>query len=463
MTKRGQMRDTLGANGPVALTGATGFLGRAVLAQLLTTTEVRIIALVRATSGDEADRRGRETLLAALDRDPTEAETTRVAWVRADLEEARLGLSSASWDQLAATVGDVLHCAASIRFDLDLEDAQRINVDGTATMLDLAREARAQGHFGCFHHVSTAYVAGRTKRLTDADHLASDRAGNYRNSYERTKARAERLLRNQQEVPVAIYRPSIIGGATDSGRTDNWNVLYVPMRMIAKGQLPVLPVGGDALVDTVGIDYVARGIVHLAGRDRGGFIGHHLTAGESFTVRQFVDSTRRIARTFDRTPSAGVLVGPARWKLLKMLVALAAGAPKRARRIRCWGRLAACGLRTAGPYEAYSAVSSRFDNRRERLLLEAVDITMPDPQTYLETIGSYAIGTDFGRGPAVATPTAGPTTNLAISPDTNPTSSPAAGPRRTPKGAEARAATMAESAVAIVRSRSAAVAAPVAS
>ncbi len=396
------MSDSFGSNGPIALTGATGFLGRMVLAELLATTNASIIGLVRASSHDDADQRGSETLQAALGRPPTSEEQSRVSWLRADIEETRLGLADADWSRLAATIGDVLHCAASVRFDLDLADSHRINVDGTANVLAVATEARRQGHFGCFHHVSTAYVAGHSIGLSDADYLPADRARNFRNTYEQTKARAERLLRTQAEVPVAVYRPSIVGGNTDTGFTDNWNVLYVPMRMIAKGQLPVLPVGGEQLVDTVGVDYVARSIVHLATTNRNGRVGHHLTAGEHpFTVKQFAEASRRIAELFENEPSDPKLVPPARWKLLTTSVAVAAQAPKRAKKLRRWGRLGVRGLKGFAPYAPYTSVSSRFDNSTERSILENAGIKMPGPLIYLETIGSYAIGTDFGRDPIV--------------------------------------------------------------
>ena len=395
------MGDTLGSNGAVVLTGATGFLGKAVLAELLAIDHIEVIALVRATSRADAERRGAETLTAALDRAPTPADHRRVRWVRADITETRLGLSAAAWRDLATRTGDVIHCAASVKFDLPLREAERINVDGTANLLEVAAQAMWQGGFGCFHHVSTAYAGGTASGAIDADHLPSDRARNFRNNYERTKARAERLLRTQQEVPIAIYRPSIVGGRTDTGRTDNWNVLYAPMRMMASGRLPMVPGSDAAPLDTVGVDYVARGLVHLAGTDRRGTVGHHLTAGRAFTVGQLVATTGRISRLFDATPSDVRLLGPGRWRLVTSAIRLAAVAPRPAGAVRRWGRLAERGLRAVSPYAPYTDVRCRFDNRRERAALEAVGIIMPDAASYLETIVTFAIGTDFGRAPIV--------------------------------------------------------------
>lgn len=387
---------------PILITGATGFLGRAVIARLLASTPAELIAPVRATSQQMAQERGAETLRSALDREPTAAEAARIRWVRGDIEEAQLGMSDSMWQAVATTTHDIIHCAASVRFDLDLDEAQRINVDGTAHLLELAVLASRLGGFGCFHHVSTAYAAGTASGLVDADHLPADSAGNFRNTYERTKARAERLLREQDRVEVAIYRPSIVGGDSVDGETDNWNVLYAPMRMIANGQLPVMPNSGLALVDSVGVDYVADGIVTLAQSDRGDYVGHHLTAGpDAFNVSQFVDTSVAISKLFGRTPSEPQLVGPARWAALTTGVGLAARAPKSAPKVRRWGRLGERGLKGFAPYSPYTGVSTRFDNRRERLMLGVAGVSMPPALDYLETIATYAIGTNFGKQPLV--------------------------------------------------------------
>lgn len=383
---------------PVLLTGSTGFLGRAVLVELLATSSAEVICPVRATDQAAAEGRGDATLRLALGREPTRHESDRVQWVRGDIEESRLGMSDGVWRHVAARTYDIIHCAASVRFDLDLEEAQHINVTGTSHVLDLARAAANDGGFRCMHHVSTAYVAGSRNGLVDADYVPQDSAGNFRNTYERTKARAERMLREQRDVEVAIYRPSIVGGHTLTGHTDNWNVLYAPMRMIAKGQLPLMPHAGLSLVDSVGVNYVARGLVHLAQSERGDYVGHHLTAGpDAFSVPQFVDLTCRVARLLDKVPSDTQLVGPARWSALTTGVGLAARAPKSAPKLRRWGRLGERGLRGFAPYAPYTTVSTRFDNRRERLVLEQAGISMPPSLTYLETIAVFAIGTDFGR------------------------------------------------------------------
>ena len=54
----------------------------------------------------------------------------------------------------------MLHGAASVRFDLPLAEARRVNVRGTRSMLDLAATARTRGRLERFEYVSTAFVSG---------------------------------------------------------------------------------------------------------------------------------------------------------------------------------------------------------------------------------------------------------------------------------------------------------------
>ena len=64
---------------------------------------------------------------------------------------------------LAEDVGAVLHCAASISFDLPLDEARAINVEGTREVIGFARECKALGRLERFVHVSTAYVSGKLR------------------------------------------------------------------------------------------------------------------------------------------------------------------------------------------------------------------------------------------------------------------------------------------------------------
>jgi nucleoside-diphosphate-sugar epimerase len=249
----------------VFLTGATGFLGMEVLARLLEEGDREVLALIRASDDAAAEQR-LDDVVAKLWDDPTQ-HRSRVTAVRGDVTAPGLGLGDRR-DEWAARTGAVMHCAASISFDLPLAEARAINVDGTARVLDFAVDAQARDGLERFVHVSTAYVAGRYEGTFRERQLDAGQA--FRNTYEETKADAESIVTLARELGPAIARPSIVVGESDSGWTPAFNVLYWPLRAFSRGMFKEVPALADGHVDVVPIDYVADSLVHLLGRREAG-------------------------------------------------------------------------------------------------------------------------------------------------------------------------------------------------
>lgn len=378
----------------ILLTGATGFLGGELLSRLLIRDRRQVVCLVRATSDAEADRRGWETLVHLLGTRGAAAANGRVEWLRGDVERGDLALAPDRRRALAADVEEIFHCAASTRFDLPLADSDRINVAGVVAVHDLAIEAAASGPFRRLHHVSTAFAVGRRRGPTSAEYLPADRPYQFRNTYERTKARAERFLRHSARVPTTVYRPSIIVGDSRDGHTSSWNVVYFPMRLMAKGRLPIGPAVKAGLVDCVPVDFVADGILALGRREDSVGQTFHLTAGErALSVHEVVEHTyEAVALHTGQTPHVGTrTVGPIRWWAIERTTRLFADVQVR-------GLIA-----RFRPYVPYTRVRTRFDNRRETALLAGAGVHSPDPTQFFPRIVQYALEYDFGRRLAATT------------------------------------------------------------
>ena len=420
------MQNTSFATQPVAdaapstivVTGATGFVGGELLKRLIrrgaSVIGTTIICPVRAGSADEATTRGQKRLVDLVGEAEAARVKDRIEWIRGDLEEPRLGWDSTTWRRVATRTGEIYHCAASVSFDLPLEEAQRINVDGTQHIYELAETAQViHGQFRRFHHVSTAYVSGVATGPVDAHHLPDDRASNFRNTYERTKARAERFLReratsaNPDAAPVSIYRPSIVGGDSVTGETDNWNVLYVPLKMAARGMLPAFPRGGRALIDSIGVDYVVDGMLALGDHSTERLHAFHLVAGPgAFDLTEMFDTMYRLGSAHpDFTPSKTKLLGTGQWNTLTTGMRMAARAPKRCGNLRRTGVQAQRGLAGCAVYVPYTRVDAVFENFAEVEVLRSYGVNMPAPSDYLTTIIDYALAADFGKR-TVATPQA---------------------------------------------------------
>jgi thioester reductase-like protein len=350
-------------SGAILLTGATGFLGMDALARLIERDREQIVVLVRASDDDGACARLDGVLARLYDELPAAA--ARVTAVRGDLLEPALGLSAADRAWLVASVDRIVHCAASISFELPLEQAREINVHGVERVLELAREIAASGTLRRIVHVSTAYVSGRHAGEFGEHDL--DVGQEFRNTYERSKHEAERLLRDAADLPLAVARPSIVVGHSASGWTSAFNVLYWPMRAFERGLLQEVPAREDSIVDFVPIDYVTDGILALLD-DEDARGTYNLVAGE-------------------RALSAGDLV--------ELHASLTGLEPVRFAPVQSTSGLPA----GAEAFVPYFDVRCRFTDLRARRVLDRAGVEHPDPRDYLQRLIAYARTTSWGKRP----------------------------------------------------------------
>lgn len=228
-------------NAHVFLTGVTGFVGKVVLEELLFRRDElgieRVIVLARGSTG----RDGRVTAPADRFRKVAKAEIFKrlpegweslVDVVAGDLERDRCGLSEADHAKVTARTTHVIHCAASVDFDLPVKDAAAANITSALQVLELAR---ACPNLVGMTDVSTAYVTAWREGPIEEKlaHLPRSAEELYQaildgsrseeelkaetghpNTYTYTKCIAEHLLTARRgEVPLNIVRPSIISAA----------------------------------------------------------------------------------------------------------------------------------------------------------------------------------------------------------------------------------------------------------
>ncbi|HSR26131.1 MAG TPA: SDR family oxidoreductase [Candidatus Eisenbacteria bacterium] len=201
------------------VTGATGFVGGALVLALLEATGDDVVCLVRADRvvaeerlhrvlSSRARAYGRDDLLSGV------AERCRA--VPGDLA-AGAGLDPA----LAEGCREVWHAAASLRYlQRDADEIMTTNVEGTRGVLDLAVRVGAE----TFNHVSTAYVAGQTTGVAREEPVPADRPLN--NLYERSKVLAEGLVLAETRLHTRVMRPSIVIGHSRTFATFSSTGLY---------------------------------------------------------------------------------------------------------------------------------------------------------------------------------------------------------------------------------------------
>lgn len=210
----------------ILLTGATGFLGCFLLNEILTTTSMTIVALVRADSLDEAKKRLRLTLIKydlfneILQQafDSNEPKRIEICLCRNlgdyDGSFSQLDLNN-RWDQIDA----VLHCAADTNFNLKYENLRQVNVKLTKYLLEKCLHYNKP-----FYHVSSLSVFLFTQNditLSPPNISESDqpRLRSIIGGYSQSKYVADMLVLRalRRGLPGAILRPGRVTGSTISG------------------------------------------------------------------------------------------------------------------------------------------------------------------------------------------------------------------------------------------------------
>jgi thioester reductase-like protein len=360
--------------GDVLLTGATGFVGMEVLARYLERSRRHIVTLVRAAD-DRAARERVDSVLENLFGARAKDHRGRVDTYAADLTSSGLGLEPGLRRELATRVSTIVHSAASVSFTLPLEEARAINVEGTKRMLEFADEARECGGLDRYGHVSTAYVAGtHDGRFAESD---LDLGQAFRNSYERSKFEAEQLVRSRPGLPFTIMRPSIVVGDRSSGWTAAFNVLYWPLRAVARGVFTAIPAEPASPVDVVSVDYVADAIHELCEGEDGIGATYHLTAGINVST---VGEIAQAASRYFRRPLPRIMP-PAEFDSWE------GGAVERA------------AVEAGGAYFPYFSIGTMFDQSDAQARLEPRGIRSSPLGDYLERLLDFATRSRWGKRP----------------------------------------------------------------
>ena len=270
----------------VLLTGATGFVGRFMLDELLRSTRATIHCLVRASSPAEARRRLHEVLVKwNLWRREYES---RVVAIPGDLRQPRLGLDARDHAWLSEEVGEIFHCATSMNHLETYAMARAANVGSAHELLRLAVNRRTK----LINYMSTlgvfSYdVAPDAGRLVHETTLTDSERHSAAHGYAASKWVAEKIFMRAAErgIPCNVFRLGLVWADAAEGRYDELQQVDRFLRsclLCGHGiekfshEMPPTPVDG-----------VVRAVAHLAGRNPQGGAVFHVAAGEQATQGWF--------------------------------------------------------------------------------------------------------------------------------------------------------------------------------
>ncbi len=369
----------------IFITGGTGLIGSFLVPRLLRAfPDARIVLLVRAASAADVEERMRKLEAFCRSEAPDIGAPGRIAGIRGDVSLANLGLSPDAKERLLAETTDIIHGAATIRFDQPLEEARAINVGGTERMLALARRGAASGALKRFLYIGTSSVSGRRGGMIYEWELETGQQ--FFNTYEESKCESERLVRNfMDRVPVTVVRPSIVIGDSRSGRTTTFNVIYLPLRFFHRGLLNVLPGSPDTLMDLVPVDWVSDAITRLLADERAAGAVCHLTAGPARAV-PLGDLIGIAGAFFDRVAP---LPEPRRVSYTTMSEFRQRFAGESAGTTALLAQLESL--------VPYVTVNRLFDSTTTDALLEGSGIVFPRFDDYAERILRFCVETNWGK------------------------------------------------------------------
>jgi NAD(P)-dependent dehydrogenase (short-subunit alcohol dehydrogenase family) len=353
------------------VTGATGFIGRFLLEQLLARENAKIYVLVRESSRDKFE--------ALKERYGARGDKLIPVW--GDVTTSGL-VSATDFKKLHGKIDHVFHLAAIYDMNLDDETADRINIGGMRNVIgfvnDLGGDVR-------LHHVSSVAVAGGdfVGRFTED---MFDEGQRLSHPYYRTKFESEAIVRNECKVPYRIYRPGAVVGSSETGEMDKIDGPYYFFKTIQKISyavpkwLPLLGIEGGK-VPLAPVDYVAKAIdvlAHKDGLDGGCF---HLIQSNSPTVGELLQTLFEVAHGPDFAKKFELPAAPSVFKELANRIGERIP-EKFTKKISD-----AIGV----PLSVFSYATSRavFDDKHARAALKGSGVQCPDLKDYAEKLWQF--------------------------------------------------------------------------
>ncbi|GAA4866355.1 SDR family oxidoreductase [Luteimonas vadosa] len=271
------------------VTGATGFIGRFLVARLLR-RKGTIHVLVRKGSA-----RKLESIASRMGWD-----RKRIRVLHGDMTAPRCGLTATQVRELKRKVKHFFHLAAVYDMQASAESQRVSNIEGTRNAIDLAAAIQA----GCFHHTSSIAAAGLYPGIFREDMFQE--AEGLDDPYLRTKHESEGLVRQESRIPWRVYRPGMVVGHSETGEMDKIDgpyyffTLLKKLRELLPPWMPVLGIEGGR-INIVPVDFVADAMDHIAHKPR--LDGHtfHLTDPDPMRVGEVLNTFARAGHAPEMT------------------------------------------------------------------------------------------------------------------------------------------------------------------
>lgn len=268
-------------NETIFLTGFPGFIAEKLVMKLATAETKFIIIVQKQFIGKALKYAGR----IATER---KISIENFVIVEGDITRKNLGIADESLEQIKAETTDVYHLAAVYDLGVKKDLAFSVNVEGTKNINEFVKTLP---NLRRYNYISTCYVAGkRTGEIleTELEHEAG-----FRNYYEETKYLAEREVENlKSEIPLTIFRPSVVVGDSKTGETAKYDGIYSLIFYLLKSPsvFRLVNVGNEEVrLNLVPVDFVVETIAWLAKDEKAVSKTIHVADPNPLTTKELFD------------------------------------------------------------------------------------------------------------------------------------------------------------------------------
>jgi len=353
------------------VTGATGFIGKRLVAKLLEKPASTVYFLTRDKSPERIEK-----LLAFWATDKS-----RAIPIVGDLLQPCLGVGKGDIKKLKGKIDHFFHLAAVYDLGASADAQMAANVDGTRNTVDLAMQLEV----GCFHHVSSIAAAGLFEGVFREDMF--EEAENLEHPYFGSKHESEKIVRNECKRPWRVYRPGVVVGDSQTGEMDKIDGPYYFFKLIQKMRkilppwMPAIGIEGGR-INIVPVDYVVAAmhfLAHKKGLDRQAF---HLTDPNPRRVGDVLNIFARAGHA----PEMAMRINAALFGFIPRGVKKSLMALTPVRRIQ---RAVMKDLGLPEDILQFVNYPTRFDNRETEKALTGSGISVPKLEDYAWKLWDY--------------------------------------------------------------------------